>query len=647
MTQISSNLKNEKFYIAAILFISFVLNFWSLNSIGFGNIYYAAGIKNMLKSFSNFFYLSSDAGFVSLDKPPLGIWIDAISAKIFGFSGYSILLPHIISAVLSVWLMYWIVKKSFGSVTGLLSALILCLSAINISINRINTPDSHLILFLLIAVYFFQKSLIENKLKFLLLSSFFVGLGFNIKMLQAYLILPALFLTYIFFRKKLSWFTTFKNLFYSSLVLIIVSFLWIAAVDFTPASNRPFVGSSTNNTALDLAISYNGLQRFFGGYDSSDKSKSPEPAKNPNSNIVINRGPGVPSKVDPIVMGIGEKGIFRLFGQELGSQIGFLLLPSILILAYCIFEIYKKREFSSNEVQVAMIVFWGIWLITTSVFFSFAMVFHEYYLSMIVPPISILVALLFTQFKNKILNSVVVASTIVVQIWILRDYSEFFNLIPIIILLALIGIVLNFVSKLSRFGLVLAFISILVVPSAWAINTAMSGGEDYIAPIAGPKNTKIKNKKSPQIVGFAPGAVAADRAALEKSTFKLLNYLQANKGVNNYLVAVTSNREAGQLILNSNELIINLGGLIGNDRVSNLPKLQELVSSKQLSFVLLGSEGGLTPNNLFSGDPNKNRDIFEWVKLTCKPVEKTIWKDSESSKDRNVEAITGESLYKC
>jgi 4-amino-4-deoxy-L-arabinose transferase-like glycosyltransferase len=159
-------------------------DFFQLQRNGYANLYYAATVRSMLESWHNFFFVSFDpGGFVSVDKPALGFWIQAASAKIFGFSGFSILLPEALAGVGSVLLLYVLVRRIFGPVAGLLAALFLAITPISVVTNRNNTIDSLLVLTVLLAAYAVSRAVERGSLRWLLLGAVFVGLGFNIKML--------------------------------------------------------------------------------------------------------------------------------------------------------------------------------------------------------------------------------------------------------------------------------------------------------------------------------------------------------------------------------------------------------------------------------------------------------------------------------
>src|SRR5579875_1196998 len=244
-----------------VLLIAAALNLWGLDREGYANTYYAAAIKSMLTSWHNAFYLSFDSGgFVSVDKSPLGLWVQAASARLFGFSGLSLLVPEALAGVLSVAVLYALVARVFGAVAGLVAALALALTPVAVVTSRNNTIDSLLVLALLLGAWAASRATETGKLRLLLLCAVVVGLGFNIKMLQAYLVVPAFALMYLLGAPR-RWRTKIGHLALALLILLAVSFAWAVAVDLTPASLRPYVSDSGTNSELSLILGYNGLGR--------------------------------------------------------------------------------------------------------------------------------------------------------------------------------------------------------------------------------------------------------------------------------------------------------------------------------------------------------------------------------------------------
>src|ERR671929_553555 len=178
----------QRIALAAILILSVFLNLFRLPNEGYGNTYYAAAVKDMLTSWHNFFFASFDAGFVTVDKPPLGLWIQAASAQLFGFHGWSLLLPQALAGVLSVALLYHLVGRSFGPVAGLLAALALALTPISVATSRHNNLEGLLVLAVLLAAWAFILAAETGRLRWLGVGGLVMGLGFNVKMLEAFVV---------------------------------------------------------------------------------------------------------------------------------------------------------------------------------------------------------------------------------------------------------------------------------------------------------------------------------------------------------------------------------------------------------------------------------------------------------------------------
>jgi 4-amino-4-deoxy-L-arabinose transferase-like glycosyltransferase len=362
--------------LALVVLLSAVLEFVGLTDEGYANSYYAAGVKSMITSWHNFFFASYDSGgFVAIDKPPLGLWIEAASAKLFGFSGFSILLPEALAGVLSVALLFHLVARGWGSAAGLLAALALAVTPISVVTDRNNTIDSLLILTLLLGAWAATLAAEHGRLPMLLLCAVCVGLGFNIKMLQAYLVLPAFALIYLF-GAPISWRKRLGHLALAGVVLLVVSLAWAVIVDLTPASQRPFVSDSGTNSELSLIFGYNGLGRFT-------------QALFPGVSILHILGMNIDLSIVPaFASDIGNPGWFRLLSPILGSQVSWLL-PLALVGLVAAAATQARRRLPLDR-QGQSLLLWGGWLLVTGFFFSTARFYHLYYLIMFAPAVAAL-----------------------------------------------------------------------------------------------------------------------------------------------------------------------------------------------------------------------------------------------------------------
>ncbi len=277
----------DRIALVAVLLLSIFMNFFQLGRNGYGNAYYAAGVRSMVDSLHNFFFVSFDpGGFVTVDKPALGFWLQAISTRIFGFTPFSIFFPQALSGVLAVLLLYILVRRHFGRVAGLVAALALAVTPISVVTNRNNTIDSTLALALLLAAWAVIHAAESGKLRWLLLSAVFVGLGFNIKMSEAYLAVPALVMTYLLCAPRKLW-TRIWHLALFVVVMLALSLSWVAAVDMVPADQRPYVGSTQNNSEISLAFGYNGLNRLRIGNNAGGRG-GPRTPRTPRTSTSTN-----------------------------------------------------------------------------------------------------------------------------------------------------------------------------------------------------------------------------------------------------------------------------------------------------------------------------------------------------------------------
>jgi 4-amino-4-deoxy-L-arabinose transferase-like glycosyltransferase len=456
--------------LGAILALSAFCNLSWLAREEYANVYYAATVKNMLLSWHNFFFASFDAGFVAVDKPPLGFWIQAASAYLFGFHPWSLLLPQALCGILCVALLYHLVARSFGPVAGLLAALALALTPISVAINRHNNLESLLVFVVLLGAWAFLLAAETGRLRWLVAGALLIGLGFNIKMLEAFVVLPAFYLLYVV-AAPVSLRRRMIHLGLVTVVIVAASLPWVVAVDLTPAEQRPYVGSSSFNTVTDLTVGWNGVGRLVG----SDE-------------------------------GVGDPGPLRLLNPQLGGQIGWLLALAVVGLAAATWHSWQGRPPSLpllNRQQQSLLL-WGAWLISLVMFFSVAGDWDPHYLAMLSPAVAALVGVglvaLCDDYRSPArrgwLLPLVLVGSASIQLHILAQYPEWRRwLAPTIVILCLAAaaslVVARLTPQLKGSGLPLGAISLgvgslLLAPSIWAVSTVWYGAETR-SPSAGPQ----------------------------------------------------------------------------------------------------------------------------------------------------------------
>ncbi|WP_050809929.1 glycosyltransferase family 39 protein [Desulfosporosinus sp. OT] len=626
--------------------LSAILNFVNLGIEGYANTYYAAGVKSMTMSWKNFFFVSFDpTSFVSIDKPPLGFWIQALSAKLFGFSGWSILLPEALAGVISVAVIYYIVKRSFGSTAGLISALCLAVTPVFVAVSRNNTCDNLLVLTLLLASWALSIAAEKGKLKYLLISLAVVGIGFNIKMLQAYMVIPAIYISYLFstavsMKKRLT------HLIMGTVVLLVVSFSWAIVVDLIPAASRPYVGSSTNNSEIELIIGHNGLERL--GIGSSSTTTLPTGENNFGSGMEGGTPPtgsrqqmeggatptgsgqggqapgGTANGGGSSSMGGSEpSSITRLFfNNSLSDQIIWLF--PLAIFGFIAAAIKEKLKIALDNRRKSDLILWSMWLVPAFVYFSFTTgLFHPYYLTMLAPPIAALVGIgvvamweLYKEggWKSWILPGALIVDGLV-QLLILSYYYETSSIAKILmiilsllcfissILLIIVNLKKNGNTKLKKILVVTALIGLLITPTVWSATTmfyTMSG----TFPSAGLSLISSASKGN-------------SNTTTSTSNSKLIEFLTSHKTTEKYILVTSSTSgDAADIIIKTGESVMTWG-FFGTDNAITLAQFQELVSKGEVRYVMVGGQGGGSSN-----------DIMTWAAKVGTIVPESEWKDA-------------------
>ncbi|MBI3966719.1 MAG: glycosyltransferase family 39 protein [Chloroflexi bacterium] len=598
---------------------------YGLDRYGYGNAYYAAAVKSMLTSSHCYFFVCFDAGgYVSVDKPPLGLWLQAASAWLFGFTGTSLLLPQSVSGVVGVVVLYGVVRRPFGRVAGLAAALALSLTPISVATSRNNTSDSVLVALLLVAAWGFSRAADSGSLRWLLMGAAVVGLGFNVKMLQAYLPLPAFYTAYVLAapvspRRRLG------HLGLATAVLLGVSLSWSVVVDLTPAERRPYVGSSTSNSALELAFGYNGLNRlwphWWRGLNGASSAAGALAAPRPTP-------PTPPPGAGPAAE-VGEPGPFRLLQPQLAAQISWLL--PLAALGWVAAALRLRWRFSS-EPGVALVI-WGLWLVAGCAFFSVAGLFHRYYLVMLAPPIAALAGIglvvLWDDFRARRRRGLLLPAGLLVTAlaeWqVLSAYPAWSQwVLPAIVAiegLGLVGLGLAWQNGIglpqwpARAGVVLGSLALLIAPAVWSGATlAYAGANRNMLPFAGPAPP----------AGEPPGPPAFP------ATTSLIEYLQAHRGESRFLLAVPNANLAAPLILVSGEPVMALGGFGGGDPILTTPALAERVRTGQVRFFLFPLGGG-GPGPGGAGPMGGRADDYgKWVRERCVVVPAAEWQASTS-----------------
>ncbi|GHK03716.1 glycosyl transferase [Streptomyces sp. Y2F8-2] len=468
-----------------LLLATGLLYLYDLSASGYANSFYSAAVQAGSKSWKAFFFGSLDAGnAITVDKPPASLWPMALSVRIFGLDSWAILVPEVVMGVLTVAVVYAAVRRRFSPAAGLIAGAVLALTPVAALMFRFNNPDALLALLMALTVYFVIRGLEDGRTKWLVWAGVAVGFAFLTKTLQAFLILPALALVYgvcapVRLRKRLA------QLGLATVALVVSGGWWVAIVELWPASSRPYIGGSQNNSFLELTFGYNGLGRING-----DETGS-----------VGGGGGGNGGQW-------GATGWDRMFNSEIGSQISWLLPAAlILLVAGLVLTLPHSRLRSSGGTPMAgrtdlvrgSFLAWGGSLLMTAVIFSYmAGIFHQYYTVALAPYIAALVGMGVTvlwEERSRTWASLTLAATATATAawgYVLLnrtpDYLPWLKWLVLVGgLVAALGLV--FVARLGRqlalAAVGLGFVAALAGPTAYTLTTVNQGHTGSIVT-AGP-----------------------------------------------------------------------------------------------------------------------------------------------------------------
>nr|WP_253073941.1 glycosyltransferase family 39 protein [Bacillus velezensis] len=661
-----------------ILLASAFLNMYNIWNDDTVNPYYTAAVTSMLQSFHNFFYASFDAaGFITVDKPPVTYQVQTISALIFGMHGWSVILPQALAGVGSVLFMYLLIKPTFGKTAARIASFVMACTPIAVAVARTNNVDALLVFFLLFATWLLFKAIRKGRLIWLLAAFFVVGAGFNTKMLQAYMILPAFLLFYMIAAN-----TTIKKKIISLVsalaVLAAVSLSWPLIVDNIPASKRPYVGSSQTNSVLELAFGYNGIQRLTGqssgggqggpdgnaskemsssdgssqmqkppGQSSSSSSASGDKPQNgsmtapPSNGKMPSGGQGGPpsggdggggksgagtgSKMQSGsgMFGTGTPGPLRLFQTELSDQISWLLPFAIFGMAGLLIAGARERRRLSAEQKET--IFWAAWLVPIAGFFSVAEFFHHYYLIMLAPPIAALVgagwvALVHLYRKQAGWKTWLLPAAILVttgfELFILRNYNDQIGAgwsIGAGVLGAVAAIALFVFKQRQKPLSYYVSLAALLVLMVMPIYWAST-------PLLYGGNSSLP-ETGPQLASTSGKGMGMDNASVNT---KLINYLEKHNAGADYLFAATDSNTAAPYIIKTKKAVMAIGGFSGSDPAITLTQFKKLVKEGKVKYFLTSGMG-----------KGGNNDIVQWVEKNGKKVSSDKWQSSTDQKTKN------------
>ncbi|MEU0401987.1 glycosyltransferase family 39 protein [Streptomyces sp. NPDC006197] len=392
-----------------------LLYLWNLSASGYANSFYSAAVQAGSQSWKAFFFGSLDAAnAITVDKPPAALWPMALSVRLFGLGSWQILVPEVLMGVGTVAVLHAAVRRRFSAGAGLIAGAVLALTPVAALMFRFNNPDALLALLMTVAVYCVLRALERDRgaARWLVWAGVAFGVAFLAKTLQAFLILPPLALVYLVcapggFGRRLG------RLALGGLAMLVSAGWWVALVELWPASSRPYVGGSQNNSFLELTFGYNGLGRLNG-----DEVGSVGGGGRGGTGMDLPAGMELPGRGGGAGGGWGETGIGRMFNDQVGGQISWLLPAALLLLVAGLVVTWRAPR--TDTARSAFLVWGGSLLMTLAVFSFMAGIFHEYYTVALAPYLAALIgmgAVVLWEERTRWAASAALAVTVAVTAW--------------------------------------------------------------------------------------------------------------------------------------------------------------------------------------------------------------------------------------
>jgi 4-amino-4-deoxy-L-arabinose transferase-like glycosyltransferase len=478
-----------------------VLYLWDLSASGWANDFYAASAQAGSMSWKAWLFASLDPGnAITVDKPPAAMWVMGLSMRLFGVNSWALLAPQALMGVGSVALLAATVRRWFGPVAGLVAGAALALTPIAVLMFRFDNPDALLVLLMTAAAYTTVRSLERGSWKWLAGTGVLLGFAFLTKMLQGFLVLPGFALAYLV-AAPVSWWKRFRDLLIGGVAVVVSGGWLVALVSLWPASSRPYIAGSTNNSLWQLAIGYNGLSRIFGGEG------------NPGGGNGGGGGGGRGFGGGGSMFG-GSPGLTRMFGSSFGLEISWLL-PAALIAVVALL-VAAGRAPRTDRIRAAALI-WGGWTLVTALTFSFMSgIVHPYYTVALAPGIAALVAIgcrvLWGMRERILARAGLAAMVLATGVWdfVLLGRVSWAPALRWVILIAGVAVAAALIVPLKRLGrAALAVAAAAVLPlglgsAAWGVTTAGTAHTGS-TPTSGPAGVSASGAGRGGFPGGFPG----------------------------------------------------------------------------------------------------------------------------------------------
>ncbi|MGE0214932.1 glycosyltransferase family 39 protein [Mycolicibacterium sp.] len=568
----------------------------NLGASGWANAYYAAAVQAGSSDATAMLFGSSDAGnAITVDKTPAALWVMDVSARLFGFGPWSMLVPQAVMGVAAVGLLYAAVRRAAGTAAGLIAGTVLALTPVAALMFRFNNPDALLVLLLVLAAYCTQRGCEEDASRWWLIGAgAAVGFGFLAKMLQALLVAPALAAAYLLAGHRPLRLRVLDTV-AAAAALVACAGWYVLLVQLWPAGARPYIGGSQHNSIVELTLGYNGFGRLTGN----------EPGGLGNLNHDVGWG--------------------RLLGGGMGSDIGWLLPAAIVGI---IAGLVLTRRAPRTDPTRAALVLWGAWLVVTAVVFSYMNgIVHSYYTVALAPAIGagvgIGATLLWRRRRDPraaVTMAGVVLVTVTLAAVLLARTADWLPWLRAAVAVGGVGaaVLLVVIGRLGeRTGWVvaaLALTSCLAGPAGYALATAATPHSGAI-PSVGP----ARSGSGPLGGG---GLLSAPSPHPD-----LIRLLSTDASEFTWAAAVVGSNNAAGYQLSAGVPVLAVGGFNGTDPAPTLDDFVRAVADRRIHYFIEGGfiEGGFIEGRqtmmgpLRIGQTGEAAAIRAWVEAHHRP----------------------------
>ncbi|MCW2592914.1 MAG: family glycosyltransferase, 4-amino-4-deoxy-L-arabinose transferase [Mycobacterium sp.] len=602
----------------ALLAGTAVLYLWGLGSSGWANSYYAAAAQAGTQDWKAWLFGSLDAGnAITVDKPPAAMWVMALSGRLFGFNEFTMLLPEALMGVAAVAVLYFTVRRSSGASAGLIAGAALALTPVATLMFRFNNPDALLVLLLVVAAYCTVRAIDAGSARrmsmWMALTGCAIGFAFLTKMLQAFLVVPGLALAFLVAAPFGIW-KRLGALLIGGATMIVSAGWYVALVSLWPAGSRPYIAGSTDNSLLQLAFGYNGIERIAGNEGGGPGGGGPGGRGGHGGGMNLFFG--------------GDPGIGRLFGPSMGVEASWLLPAALIGLVVGLWLSWRATR--TDRVRAGLLL-WGGWLLVTGAVFSFmAGTVHPYYNVALAPAVAALVGISVAQLVQRraslVPRLVLAAMLAVTGVWsflLLNRTPEWWPVVRWVVLVGSIVVALLFALRAHRLGRATAVVAIAAAlvglggPAAFSIYNAATAH-------SGPGTMSGPQKAGG--FGFGGGPRGPGGPGRGGDTAQVEALL---KGVDNrWAAAGIGSMSVSDLELETGASLMAIGGFTGGDPSPTLTQFQQYVSDGQVRYFLADSGRGGPPGHR-TGTAS---EITTWVEqnFTKKDVGGTTVYDLQS-----------------